>query len=382
MEKANVLVIGNSGVGKSTLINAVLGEEKAKTGWGTQGTTTELEIYSNDELPFSIIDTVGFEPSPIKSFRAINSVRKWSKESAKSNNEDKQINLVWFCVDGTSRKIFPETIKSFSKAIRMWKSVPIIVVITKSYSEPERKENIQLVNNAFARQKRKLNLKNVIPVVSETYVVSENAYAPSFGIPELINISTDLIPEGLKAGHYDIGKYNLKRNRVFAHSLNGIAVTVGVTTGAIEINKGVNELALIPIQSAMIRGLSRIYNINKIDGSEEFINSIQQIGMTSSGIKALVQKYVPNDSKKSNVNLLNGIISGIIVTAIGQFSIYVFEQVYLGKRGIEDLEWVKGFTDSKSILGVFEEVIENIQPGENKIEDIPKLIIDAFNKLS
>ncbi|MBQ5340761.1 MAG: 50S ribosome-binding GTPase, partial [Oscillospiraceae bacterium] len=60
MTKGNVLVIGNSGVGKSTLINAVLGEECAVTGYGITGTTQELSIYENGRIPFRIIDTVGF----------------------------------------------------------------------------------------------------------------------------------------------------------------------------------------------------------------------------------------------------------------------------------------------------------------------------------
>lgn len=54
MKRGNVLVIGNSGVGKSTLINAVLGEEKAETGWGTKGTTDHLEIYESDEIPLGL----------------------------------------------------------------------------------------------------------------------------------------------------------------------------------------------------------------------------------------------------------------------------------------------------------------------------------------
>ena len=45
MKRGNVLVIGNSGVGKSALINSVLGVEKAKTGYGTSGTTDKLELY-------------------------------------------------------------------------------------------------------------------------------------------------------------------------------------------------------------------------------------------------------------------------------------------------------------------------------------------------
>ena len=114
-EKGNVLVIGNSGVGKSTLINAVLGEN-IKTGWGTSGTTAKLELYENDEIPFRLIDTIGFEPSFIKAHSAINAAKKWSKESAKKGGQEKQINVIWFCVDGTSSKLFPETIKSLSNA--------------------------------------------------------------------------------------------------------------------------------------------------------------------------------------------------------------------------------------------------------------------------
>ena len=58
MERGNVLVIGNSGVGKSTLINAVLGENCAVTGYGTSGTTDKLTIYESKSIPFRIIDTI------------------------------------------------------------------------------------------------------------------------------------------------------------------------------------------------------------------------------------------------------------------------------------------------------------------------------------
>ena len=87
--KGNVLVLGNSGVGKSTLINAVIGEEKAHTSFGITGTTNRLEIYGdkNPEIPFSLIDSVGFEPNPKKAKKAINLVKKWSKESTKAGNE-------------------------------------------------------------------------------------------------------------------------------------------------------------------------------------------------------------------------------------------------------------------------------------------------------
>ena len=85
MQRGNVLVIGNSGVGKSTLINSVFGEERAKTGWGSEGTTEHLEIYESNKIPFRIIDSVGFEPSFLKKMQAINAVKKWSKRVLKKD---------------------------------------------------------------------------------------------------------------------------------------------------------------------------------------------------------------------------------------------------------------------------------------------------------
>ena len=107
MDKGNILVIGDSGVGKSTLINAVLGEEIAESGFGDKGTTKELKVYESDVLDFRIIDTVGFEPSFFKRMGAINAVKKWSKNAIKEGKENSDINVIWFCVEGTSSKLFP-----------------------------------------------------------------------------------------------------------------------------------------------------------------------------------------------------------------------------------------------------------------------------------
>ncbi len=70
-------------------------------------------------------------------------MKKWSKHSAKEDHEEKQINVIWFCVEGTSSKLFPETIKGLLKATLIWETVPVIVVITKSYSVPEREKTFK-----------------------------------------------------------------------------------------------------------------------------------------------------------------------------------------------------------------------------------------------
>mgnify|MGYP000885093222 CR=1 FL=1 len=384
MEKGNVLVIGNSGVGKSTLINAVLGEEKAKVGWGTDGTTDNLNIYENEALPFRIIDTVGFEPSFIKKYKAINAVKKWSKNSAKEGHEDTQINVIWYCVDGTSRKLFPEVIKDLSKAIAMWKSVPVIVVITKSYSIPDRKENIEMVEQAFANQKNYAErLHKIIPVVASTYVLNDNAYAAPDGITELIDATIELMPEGMEAAKADIAEFKLKRRRAMAHSVTGVATTAGIVVGAVPISFS-DALLLGPIEIAEVNGIAKIYGIKNNEETKLFLNSIVEAGTVGSVAKAAISALKSIPGINLGASVLNAVIAASIVAAVGEGAIYAFEQVYLGKKSIKDVDWVTKVMESRlsnQFLDKVTTVISKITENTDK-KTIANIIMEMFKGLS
>lgn len=383
MKKGNVLVIGNSGVGKSTLINAVLGEEKAKTSWGgSRGTTDKLEIYESESgaIPFKIIDTVGFEPSFFQKNKAVNLVKKWSKESAEEENADSQINVIWFCVEGTSSKLFSETIENMSRATAMWESVPVIVVITKSYSVPDRQKNIEMVSNAFAKQKKHpKNLCKIIPVVAETYTLNDTAFAPPDGIAELINATNELMPEGIKAAARDIAQFVLRRNRGLAQGVVGTAIVSGAAIGAVPIPIA-DAAILSPLEVVEVNAIARIYGLNKDEKSKQFLNSIVQVGTVSVAAKATISalKAIPGINLAASA--LNAVIAGSIIGAIGEGAIYAFEKVYLGEKSLDDIDWVKQMIESRlatqfveKVKGVLEEITKS---GDSK--GSTKIISELF----
>lgn len=380
MNRGNVLVIGNSGVGKSTLINAVLGEEKAKTGYGTKGTTDKLEIYESNKIPFRVIDSIGFEPTFLKEQAAVHAVKKWSKDCAKAGKDDNQINVVWFCVDGTSRKLFPKAIESLSRATSMWKTVPVVVVITKSYSVPERKENIEMVQNAFAAQKRySKNLKKIIPVVASTYELNETAFAAPEGITELIDATNELMPEGLQAGVNDLANFKLNRKRQLAHGIVGAAAASGVVVGAVPISIA-DALILTPLEVAEVNAIAKVYGIKKDEESKQFFDSIIEVGTVSAAAKAVIAmlKNIPGINLGASV--LNAFIAGSIVAALGEGTIYAFEQIYLGNKTFEDVDWVTKVLESKLSLELVEKVKAALGGIGNdvNIKDIAEIIAELF----
>lgn len=379
MKKGNILVIGNSGVGKSTLINAVMGETVAESGWGISGTTKELKIYENEEIPFRVIDTVGFEPSFIKKHLAINAIKKWSKDSTKEDNEKKLINVIWFCVDGTSSKLFPDTIKSLSSATKIWESVPVIVVITKSYSQLERKQNIEMVNSAFAKQKKYgNNLKQVIPVVAQCYHLNDYSCAPVEGITELIDLTNKLIPEGVQASQKDISRYKLNRKRAFAQSLVFTSTTTGTIIGAIPIPMA-DAMVLTPLELAEIHGIRRIYGINGEDVNP-LVDSIMKAGTVGTVAKATISSLKALPGVNVATSVLNAVVAGGFIVALGEASIYIFEQVYLGKKSLKDIEWASKIVESKFNSEFVEKILQCLKKASEKgnIKELGDIINEVF----
>lgn len=355
MDKGNILVIGDSGVGKSTLINAVLGEEIAESGFGDKGTTKELKVYESDVLDFRIIDTVGFEPSFFKRMWAINAVKKWSKNAVKEGKENSDINVIWFCVEGTSSKLFPETIKSLAKATSIYPSVPIIVVITKSYSKPEREKNIQMVKEVFEKQKNAKNLKGIIPVVALIYEIDEEQFVAQEGITELIDMTYNLIPEGMQAAKKDIEAFKLNRKRSFAQTAIATFTLSAVAIAAIPIPLS-DAVLLSPLEIGEINSLAKIYGIKNDKNSKRFLNSVVEAGTVGVAAKAAINALKAIPAINLAASVINAAVAGAIVLGIGEVCVYTYEQIYLGNKSLDDVDWINKIIEAKLNKQIIEKI--------------------------
>ena len=99
-----VMLIGKSGVGKSTLINSLLQlteERKAKTGVGNFQ-TVDIKEYQNENVPFlRLVDTRGIEIN--KNF-GVNQIQAeaedYIKKQYNSNNINNFVQCIWYCISG------------------------------------------------------------------------------------------------------------------------------------------------------------------------------------------------------------------------------------------------------------------------------------------
>ena len=114
MITANIVVMGKTGTGKSTLINAVLGREAAPTGKG-QAITRENQVYETfreydsgrKKVRLRLYDTVGLEIDAKLTRETLVQIRQLIKDAqaqCASETGPEDVAIVWFCVNEQSRR--------------------------------------------------------------------------------------------------------------------------------------------------------------------------------------------------------------------------------------------------------------------------------------
>ncbi|WP_029231319.1 GTPase domain-containing protein [Butyrivibrio sp. VCB2006] len=383
MEKGNVLVVGYEGVGKSTLIKAVLGDEvMKKSASASKETASDFQVYENKAVPFRLIDTTGIEPGVFKELKAVNAVRKWSGKTIKSGKKDNQISVIWFCLDRYTAKLFPKTIESFMDAISVWKNVPVITVITQSYEESDANAAKEIVEKAFLSKKKYMTrLSEIISVVAKPKKTEDGSLLPPMGITELIEATNNLLPEGLQAAEKDIARYNLSRKRAMSHAVVSVATLTGITVGSVGLPV-MDVMLLKPTESLEIESIFKIWGIKKTKKAKELLKFILDIGTVSITGKMLASsmKLIPGVNLGAAV--INGVISGTIVFALGEASAFVFEKIYTGEKTIDDMEWVKKVVSESLTSNALDKVtssVKGITKSSDKTE-ILNAVTTAFTK--
>lgn len=192
---ANIIIAGVTGAGKSTLINAVFGNDLAATGKG-RPVTDVISEYSNPDVPVRIWDSVGFEIGNNNDgvSKAKDSIKKIKQtiQHQSSKNEVDHIHAIWYCINqGGSR--YQETEADFVKELHSV-GVPFVIVITQCVDE----------DDSFAKEVDELNRKNgiidipVIEVLAQDRTFRGGGCIPAFGLDDLVDKTLEMLPNFIK----------------------------------------------------------------------------------------------------------------------------------------------------------------------------------------
>ena len=128
----NILIIGKSGVGKSTLVNSIFRERIADTGIG-KPVTKHLQKVSRKDVPITIYDTRGLELNP----QVQKDVETEIFDLIKKNKGTKdEVHIAYYCIQGTSSRIEDTEIKMF-EAIS--EKIPVVLILTQAIGKQSKK---------------------------------------------------------------------------------------------------------------------------------------------------------------------------------------------------------------------------------------------------
>ena len=154
----NIGCIGRFGKGKSTGVNFILGEKKAKENRSGTSVTSKINFYHVAHFPIKIYDIPGFENEDT----ILNTVAKFKELNKEINKLKDELHIILYFIKATDERMFSEMeIKIFTQ-IAKHEDLRVIFVLTHSSSKTDHKELIDMINTGIKGVIEKAKVKNKI----------------------------------------------------------------------------------------------------------------------------------------------------------------------------------------------------------------------------
>jgi small GTP-binding protein len=343
IDKPNILIIGGTGVGKSSLINKIFGEEISKVS-NVKPETRGVNTYNHNDVV--LLDTEGFELGDDKNKffeeKIINEV-----ENRKKGPEKNQIHLIWHLISASSERITDYDVNLLNKLQSF--GLPIAVVFTKSDIANE-----EAMDNMVKRLFPKLTFNDAFKNKEKSpfFVSSTEDEDESLSPINLINWSIEKLPEGLKYAftasqilNYE-AKFNQAKSIINQHTLGNSSVGFSPIPFS-------DAPILIASQIGMITRIIKLYNLSELN-IDSFMASTGAGLVVSNLAKSVVGsvfKFIPGIG-----TVVGGIINALVAGTI-TFSMGTALNILLRKITIE---YLKGDIEKvASSLSNFSELFKN-----------------------
>jgi uncharacterized protein (DUF697 family)/GTPase SAR1 family protein len=339
LKTLNIIVAGKTGVGKSTLINAVFREKLAETGMG-KPVTDHMRKITKKGIPLAIYDTRGFELGREVQTEVKQEVIDTISKGLATYDINKAIHCIWYCINTASNRVEPEEIewlKELSKDNQITQ-VPIIIVLTQSFSKKKADEMRKILLD------ENLDVIQVIPVLAENYEIEDLGTAKSYGLDVLIKVMGEALPEELMDTLQNVQIASLEEKKRHAQAAVATAALAAAGAGAAPIPFSDCAL-LIPTQLGMIASITVIFgfDVNKSIITALLSSTIGAGGATLLGktVVSNLLKFIPGAGTVAGGAISAG-TAGVITAALGQAYISVMELVFKGDMNINDIGTKKG----------------------------------------
>lgn len=249
----NLAIFGKTGVGKSTLLNAIFGEDVAPTGIG-EPVTMEHHLYLHRAGFFGLLDTRGLEIGEDTDTLIRELSEYITSQRAKPLSE--QIHVAWYCVRATDRR-FEDTEAEFIRELHRL-GIPVIVVLTQV---PSRDGRIHADAATLAEHITTLGLPifNGRPI---HVMASPDEFTGQVqhGLGDLVDATFRVAPDGVETAFAAAQKIDLGRKRKKAKDAIRMAATAALSVGAVPIPVA-DASILVPIQLGMMARVAAIYGV-------------------------------------------------------------------------------------------------------------------------